>query len=130
MNRTIGALAAVAALMSQAAHGDEVRRTVFAGTLVGTWALNAQACDANDKSNYVIGENKYTTSPAGACSVMWIVETAAGQGTNYAVHASCVEETEHKTNITNLIIRSQSNDRLLIGTSFDDVKSYQRCPAK
>jgi hypothetical protein len=128
MLRIVGLIATTAALTSQVAYSDEVRRTKFAGAMVGTWAPNAESCQANDKSNIVIAEAKYTDT-GGDCTVQWIVETPGAHGPNYAVHASCVDASK-KTNVRNIVIRPQSNDQISIGTTFDDLKTYQRCASR
>jgi hypothetical protein len=130
MMRMVIFIAAVSVLMSQAASGDEVRHTSFAGTLLGTWAQSAALCDGKDKSTVVISATKYSNAD-GTCSVDWIVETAGSLGPNYAVHASCADTSQAgKTLAANLIMRSQGNDRLSMGKSFEDLKIYQRCPAR
>jgi hypothetical protein len=119
----------VSAVLSRAAVGDEIRRTAFAGTLLGTWALNAEQCKTNDKSNIVIENAKYGDAN-GSCAVRWIVETAGSHGTNYAVHALCTSASQPvKTQTVNIIIRPQSQDVAVMGRSFKDLKTYQRCPA-
>jgi hypothetical protein len=118
------------ALISQAANGDEIRRTAFADVLMGTWAMTAEQCEAKDKPNIVISKDKYADAD-GSCSVRWIVETAGAAGPNYAVHAFCAETTKPaKTKTVNLIIRPNGNDRISIGTTFDDLKHFLRCPSR
>ena len=116
--------------MSQAAFGDEMRRTAFSSTLLGTWAHSAELCEANDKSNIVISEANYSVSEE-TCSVQVIVETAGSLGPNYSVRALCAEPSDpSKASMGNLIIRPQSNDRISVGRAFDDLKSYQRWPVR
>jgi hypothetical protein len=130
MLRIVGVISAISTLMSPAAFGDEVRRTAFAGTLLGTWARSNELCDTNDKSNIVISEAKYSVSDK-SCGVQVIVETAGATGPNYSIRARCADPSDpSKTSITNLLIRPQSNDRISAGEAFDDLKSYQRCPVR
>jgi hypothetical protein len=118
------------ALISQAANGDEIRRTAFADALLGTWATTVEQCEAKDKPNIVISKDKYVDADGG-CSVRWIVETAGAAGPNYAVHAFCTGTSKPaQTKTVNLIIRPNGNDRISIGTTFDDLKSFQRCPTR
>ena len=130
MMRVAGPVAAIAAMMSQAAYGDEVRHTKFSSALVGTWATTAESCKPDDKLAIVISEAAYSDS-TGNCTVRWIVETAGAKGPNYAVHASCADPSQPaKTIEANMVIRPQSSDRISIGPGFDSLKTYQRCPPR
>jgi hypothetical protein len=121
---------AVLALLSRAAVGDEVRHTTFESALIGTWAQTDEQCTAKDKSNIHIESAKYGDG-AGSCDVQWIVETAAPHGTNYAVHALCTSASiPPKTQVVNILIRPQDKDHALMGRSFEDLKAYERCPAR
>jgi hypothetical protein len=127
MRRIAVLVLALAAFSSQDSYGDEVRHVTFSGSLQGAWVLDAAQCDAKDEPDIAISETKYTASGAD-CAVEWIVETAGALGSNYAVHASCVDRGQPaKANATNLIIRPVSGDRISVGKSFDDLKAYQRC---
>jgi hypothetical protein len=129
MRRIAGLIMASSILMLQSASGDEVRHTAFAGAIVGTWAPTADRCGANDKSSIAISKTNYSDAN-GSCSVEWIVETAGSLGPNYSVHATCADASRPgKTHEANLIMRPESNG-ISIGTSFNDLKTYQRCPEK
>jgi hypothetical protein len=120
----------ISVALSRAAVGDEIRHTTFAGTLLGTWAQNEEQCKTNDKSNIVIENAKYGDAN-GSCAARWIVETPGSHGTNYAVHALCTSASQPvKTQTVNIIIRPQSQDVAVMGRSFKDLKTYQRCPAQ
>ncbi len=126
---SLAASLAVSTLLSRAAVGDEVRHTTFESALLGTWAETAEQCTAKDKNNIHIESAKYGDG-AGSCDVGWIVETAAPQGTNYAVHAMCTSASiPPKTQVVNILIRPKDKDHALMGRSFDGLKTYQRCPA-
>jgi hypothetical protein len=114
--------------MSEVAKGDEIRHTAFAKALLGTWALTAEGCGTKDKSNIIISDSTYNEADA-SCKVQWIVETAGARGPNYGVHAMCSDPLQPaKNNSTNLVIRPQSNDQILMGNSFNELRSYGRCP--
>jgi hypothetical protein len=116
-------------LLSRVAAGDEIRHTTFPSAMIGTWGQTAEQCTAKDKSNVLIEAAKYGDA-AGSCAVRWIVETAGSRGTNYAVHALCTSASDSsKTQIVDIIIRPQSKDHASMGRSFEDLKTYQRCPA-
>jgi hypothetical protein len=131
MKRTtvLGLTVTLTAFLSQSAVGDEIRHTVFPSDLIGTWAQTAEECAAKDKSNIHIDGAQYGDG-AGSCDVGWIVETASPKGPNYAVHAKCTSASlPPKTQIVNILIRPQDKDHALMGRSFEDLKTYQRCPA-
>jgi hypothetical protein len=130
--RTASALVMAVVLMSMvivaAAHADIVRHITFPAALLGTWAENTEQCATKDKSNVVIESAKYGDG-SGNCLVRWIGETAGSRGTNYAVHALCTSASQpDKTQTVNIIIRPQSDGRAVMGRSFDQLKTYLRCP--
>src|SRR5258708_5339785 len=130
MARLLAFISIVSAVTIQAASGDEVRHSTFAGTVQGTWAPSAELCKAGDKSNVVISETKYTDAD-GTCSVDSVVERAGVPGPIYAARALCAEAAQPgKTRAANFIIRPESSDKISIGKSFDDLKIYQRCPVR
>ncbi len=117
-------------LLSRPALADEIRHTTFPNIMVGTWAQTAEQCTAKDKSNILIEASKYGDA-SGSCAVRWVVETAGSQGMNYAVHALCTSASNPtKTQVVNIIIRPQSGGRASMGRSFEDLKTYQRCPSE
>jgi hypothetical protein len=110
------------------AHADIVRHITFPAALLGTWAENTEQCTTKDKSNVVIESAKYGDG-SGSCAVRWIGETAGSRGANYAVHALCTSASQpDKTQTVNIIIRPQSDGRAVMGRSFDQLKTYLRCP--
>jgi hypothetical protein len=125
--RTASAIMMSVALMATA-RADIVRHTTFPAALLGTWAEDAQQCATKDKSNVLIESANYGDG-SGNCVVRWIVETAGSRGTNYAVHALCTSASQpDKTQTVNIVIRPQSDGRAVMGRSFDNLKTYTRCP--
>src|SRR5579863_4932354 len=117
-------------MLSRSAAGDEIRHTTFSSAMIGMWAQTAEQCTAKDKSNILIEASKYGDA-SGSCAVRWIVETAGSQGLNYAVHALCTSASNPtKIQVVNIIIRPQSSGRAAMGRSFEDLKTYQRCPSE
>ena len=122
-------IVAASTFLSQAA-ADEIRRPTIPSVMLGTWAQTAEQCATKDKSNVLIEGAKYGDG-SGTCTVRWVVETPSSRGANYAVHALCTSaKDESKTQTVNIIIRPQGNDRASMGRSFEDLKTYQRCPAE
>jgi hypothetical protein len=121
-------LIAISGLIVQAAHADVVRIPTFPNVMLGTWAETTEQCAAKDKSNVVIAPTKYGDG-AGSCAVRFIVQTSGSAGLNYAVHALCTSASlPEETQIVNIVVRPLGQDRAAMGRSFEDLKTYQRCP--
>jgi hypothetical protein len=130
MNRASLLIIAISAMLSQSATADEIRHMTFPNVMIGTWAQTAEQCAAKDKSNILIAASKYGDA-SGSCDVRWIVETAGSQGLNYAVHALCISASNPaKTQVVDIIIRPHGDGRASMGRSFEDLKTYQRCPSE
>jgi hypothetical protein len=111
-----------------AASGDEVHHSTFAASVVGTWALKAENCATADKSNVSIAPQKFTDAD-GTCTVDTVVERAGATGPYYSARGRCADPSQPgKFHAANLIARPLGNDKASIGTTFDDEKTYQRCP--
>jgi hypothetical protein len=119
----------ISAFSALPATADEVHRNMFTGTLIGTWAQNADLCAKDDKSNFSIAASTYT-GPDGSCAVETIVETATPKGTNYSVRGRCAATPQDQQRFVSTLMRSDGADTMSIGSSFEDLKRYQRCPAK
>jgi hypothetical protein len=129
MMRMAALIPAISAVALQAAVADEVHRNMFMGTLIGTWAQSADLCAKDDKSNFSIAASNYT-GPDGSCAVETIVETASPKGTSYSVRGRCAATPQDQSRFVSTLMRPDGADTMSIGSSFEDLKSYQRCPAK
>ncbi|HUC50919.1 MAG TPA: hypothetical protein VMA30_16185 [Xanthobacteraceae bacterium] len=131
MVRFAGLISVVSLLAVDPAAADEIRHTTFPGPLVGSWAQSADNCAKGDKSNFTIAAFGYG-GPDGNCAVVVIVETAGAKGPNYSVRALCAagDRVQPAGHVVNMIMRLDGADHVLIGTSFENLKPYQRCPAK
>jgi hypothetical protein len=121
-------LIVLSGLFIEVALADEIRHATFPKVMLGTWAETAEQCAAKDKTNIVIAPAKYRDG-GGDCAVRWIVETAGPGGINYAVHSLCISASlPEKTQNKNIIVRPLGPDRAAMGQTFEDLKTYQRCP--
>ena len=112
-----------------AASGDEVHHSTFAASVVGTWVLKAENCAAADKSNVAIAPDKFTYAD-GTCTVDTVVERAGASGPYYTARGRCADPSQPgKFGTANVIVRPLGDDKASIGPTFDDEKTYQRCPA-
>jgi hypothetical protein len=128
MIRIAGVVAVISAAAMQVADADEIRHTAFPAALVGSWAQSADLCAKDDKSNFTIAPSSYA-GPDGSCAVEIIVETAAPGGANYSVRASCKAAPQDQPHVVSVIMRLKA-EGMMAGSSFEDLKPYQRCPAK
>jgi hypothetical protein len=129
MMRIAALIPLISAVVLQTAMADEVHRNMFMGTLIGTWAQSADLCAKDDKSNFSIAASTYS-GPDGSCAVETIVETATPKGTNFSVRGRCAATPQDEPRFVSTLMRSEGADAMSIGTSFEDLKPYQRCPAK
>ena len=129
MMRIAALIPAISVVAVQAVMADEVHRNMFMGTLIGTWAQSADLCAKDDKSNFSIAASNYT-GPDGSCAVETIVEMATPKGTNYSVRGRCAATPQDQPRFVSTLMRSDGADAMSIGSSFEDLKPYQRCPAK
>jgi hypothetical protein len=134
MIRFAGLIAAVSVLAVVLAMGsaaaDEIRHPTFPNVLVGSWAQSSDNCAKGDKSNFTIAAFGYG-GPDGNCAVIVVVETPGAKGTNYSVRGLCAagDRVQPAGHIVNLIMRPDGADHVSIGTSFQNLTPYQRCPA-
>jgi hypothetical protein len=127
MLRLVALTLVASAAILQVARGDEVHHNSFAAALVGSWAQRAELCTTDDKTNVTIAETSFTDLD-GKCTVDTIVEKGVPSGTIYSARGRCAD-AEGKLHVANLIVRAEAGDKLSMGTTFDDLKPYQRCPA-
>jgi hypothetical protein len=121
-------LGAVAFLAAPFAEAGDVRHPTIPKDAWGTWALKSDLCATNDKSNIIIKEGG-GSGPQENCAVEYVVETPGVGGPNYSAHMWCTDKTDpaKKEDMTFLVI--PRGDTMRVGTNFDDLKTYNRCPA-
>jgi hypothetical protein len=122
MAAVLGALPAIGA-------ADEIRHTSFGSFMLGTYAASGDRCAANDKSSITISETKFTMSED-SCAVRWIVETVGRSGAIFSVHAACARAAQSTPKVMDVIFQPTNDEGLLVGSSFDNLKPYVRCPRR
>ena len=91
----------------------------------GTWAPSAGVCKDGDKAAIVLSEKGYT-GPLGKCEVATVSETAGPKGSIYSARLRCSDQAK-QTTPANLIIRPGDANRISAGSTFESLKTYQRC---
>ena len=116
------------ALLTGPSLADSVRHHSVPERFWGTWAPNAELC-RDKKSIIAVSSQGYETSQEN-CAVQWVTETAGRSGPIYSAHLRCsmAAKPDQKTELNRLII-PQEGGQLSAGSDFNDLKSYQRCPA-
>jgi hypothetical protein len=116
------------ALLTGPSLADSVRHLSVPERFWGTWAPSAEAC-RDSKSTIAVTSQGYQTSQED-CAVQWVTETAGRSGPIYSAHLRCTmaAKPDQKTELNRLII-PQEGGQLSAGSDFNDLKSYQRCPA-
>ena len=127
MIRTV-AVAAILGATPCIGEADEIRHGSFGNFMRGTYATSEDLCTSNDKSNITIADTKFTMSDDN-CAVRWIVETA-GRGGNifFSAHADCSRPDQKQPTVKDVIFSPSGDQRLMIGSSFETLKPYVRCP--
>jgi hypothetical protein len=117
-------------LLPHAARADVVRHSAIPDAYLGRWAADAAKCGESDKAAVVLAAKAYASSSAN-CTVDFVSETAGVRGSIYSARLQCSNPaSKGKTkSAANLIIRPDSTDRISIGSSFDSLTAYQRCPS-
>lgn len=120
-------VAAIAALASLPAFADIVRHSSVPEALWGTWAVNAEACQQENKSSITLSKKAYSNSDL-QCAVDWVSEMPSGQGPIYSARLLCspAKGSGEKTP-SNLVLLSKDNNKLSIGADLDHLKVHQRC---
>jgi hypothetical protein len=120
-------ISVVGLLGATSARAGDVRHMTIPKDAWGTWALKPDLCATNDKSNIIIKEGG-GSGPQENCAVEYVVETAGVGGPNYSAHMWCTDKTDpaKKEDMTFVVI--PRGDTMRVGTNFDDLKTYNRCP--
>jgi hypothetical protein len=116
-------------LLGSPAIAGDVRHLTIPKAVWGTWALKPDQCTANDASLISIREGG-GTGPEDNCAVEYVVETAGAAGPIYSAHMKCTEkDNPAKSSSKAFIVIPRGDNAISIGSNFDDLKTYTRCPA-
>jgi hypothetical protein len=62
--------------------------------------------------------------------VRWIVETVGGGGAFFSAHVACTRKDQSTPRVMDMIFQPESDDKILVGSSFDNLMPYVRCPRR
>ncbi|MBV8746712.1 MAG: hypothetical protein JO134_16875 [Xanthobacteraceae bacterium] len=121
-------IALLLALSGSSATAGDVRHLTIPKAVWGTWALKPDQCAANDAPLISIGEGG-GTGPEDNCAVQYVVETAGAAGPIYSAHMVCTEkDNPAKSSSKAFIVIPRGDDSMSVGSDFDNLKTYYRCP--
>jgi hypothetical protein len=128
--RCIAILASIALMAQHAALARVVRHSGLPQAYWGTWATDADKCGTGDKSAIVFSAKSYS-GPGASCDIDYVSETAGAHGPIYSARLLCSDATGNAKNrsVLNVIIRPDDGDRISVGSTFDSLVAYRRCPA-
>jgi hypothetical protein len=128
--RITAPLVCLVLLIPHAAMSDIKRHASIPEALQGSWAPGADKCGTDDKSVVILSAKEYAGAQ-GKCPVDWVSETASPRGPVYSAHLRCPDPPPgQKASASSLIIRPEEANRISIGSSFGNLKVYQKCVAK
>lgn len=112
-----------------AATADIKRLKAVPEAFWGEWIAAGQSCTKSDQPPLSITASAYTHADA-RCTIDWVGETAGRAGSIYSAHMRCSTGEQPQPSIANLILVSEENGMVSLGSDFKSLQSYQRCPAE
>jgi len=96
----------------------------------GKWAPGAEPCEGGGTEVIVLSAKAYA-GPLGKCGVASVSETPSPKGSIYSARLQCTDssQTQKKTS-ANLIIRPGEANQISVGSTFENLRAYQRCSEK
>jgi hypothetical protein len=129
MIRTAVVVTAILGSGVPGAQAGDVRHPTIPQTAWGTWAVKPDLCGSDDSSLLHIKEGG-GAGPESDCTVEYVVETAGAKGPIYSAHMWCTDKADpNKKGSKTFLVIPRGDDSMSVGTAFDDLKSYVRCPA-
>lgn len=117
-----------AGLATSAALADIKRHDSIPQLFHGSWAPSQDACRSKDNSDNpvtVVSATSYA-GPNAKCTVAWVSETPGANGAIYSAHLLCGDRDGMPKTQSNVIML-RDKGAVLMGSSFNNLKPYQRC---
>jgi hypothetical protein len=94
---------------------------------IGSWAPSAESCGAGSKAVIRLSAETYVRAGM-KCIVRGVYETAGAHESIYSARMQCSRSAGRtRRTMANLIMERARAGRLLMGSDFDNLISYQRC---
>ncbi|TGD99440.1 hypothetical protein [Methylobacterium nonmethylotrophicum] len=129
MRFTRMAVIVVILVAPHAATADIKRLKAVPEAFRGAWIAAGQSCTNGDQPPLSITASAYTRADA-RCTIDWVGETAGRTGSIYSAHMRCATGEQPQPSIANLILISEENGMVSLGSDFQSLRSYQRCPTE
>ena len=96
----------------------------------GEWTSGVEHCNSGDTKVLVLSAKTYA-GPLGKCDVVSVAETPGQNGATYSARLLCTDssQTPKKTS-ANLIMRPGDGGQIAVGSTFENLRDYQRCSEK
>jgi len=96
----------------------------------GEWTSGVKPCTSGDPNVLVLSAKTYA-GPLGTCDVVSVSETPGQSGATYSARLLCANssQTPKKTS-ANLIMRPGDANQIAVGSTFERLTDYRRCPGK
>jgi hypothetical protein len=96
----------------------------------GEWTTGVEPCKSGDTKVLVLSAKAYA-GPLGKCDVVSEAEIPGQNGATYSARMLCTNssQTQKKTS-ANLIMRPGDANQIAVGSTFQSLRDYQRCPEK
>lgn len=122
---------AAATSMSHGALADVIRHEYVPKALLGSWAPSQDVCNKKDDKTVVVLSPKGYVGAGSNCTVAWVSETPGAKGAIFSAHLLCDKPGDKAQRTqSNLIMLPLGGDKVSLGSDFNNLKDYQRCPAE
>ena len=96
----------------------------------GEWTPGVEPCKSGDTEVLVLSAKAYA-GPLGKCDVKSVSETPGQNGATYSARMLCTNSSQkQKKTSANLIMRPGDANQIAVGSKFESLTNYQRCPEK
>ena len=114
-------------LVDVAVAGAVVRHGSIPKFYIGSWAPSAKSCGGGSKAVIRLSAETYVRAGM-KCIVRGVYETAGARGSIYSARMQCSQSAGRTRRTTaNLIMEAGRAGRVLMGSDFNNLRSYQRC---
>ena len=126
----IALLALIAAIAPQAADARVKVVGAIPEDYWGEWTSGIEPCKSGNTEVLVLSAKAYE-GPLGKCDVVSVSETPGSNGATYSARLQCTDSSPTlKKTSANLIMRPGDANQIAVGSSFESLRSYQRCSEK
>jgi len=126
----VARLVLIAAIAPQAADARVKVVGAIPESYRGEWTAGVEPCKIGDTKVLVLSAKTYA-GPLGTCDVVSVSETPGQNGATYSARLLCTDssQTQKKTS-ANLIMQPGDANQIAVGSTFENLTNYRRCPER